>query len=367
MSNGAYSAGAVARPVEAPRLPRLAWVDATRGYSVAAVVVFHVVLWWVLAAPTDIAAPGERLWSEVNGWLGSVRMPVLLAASGLVMSRQIRSGLHRSTTVFRSANNYYLYLVWLALYAVFFLFVREPDLPHRIDGLAGVAAQVVIPRTTLWYVFGLAVYIPILAAAKRAPTWVVFALLVPLSVWAHGLSNEASFWPRILTLFVFFAMGVYGATQLRWLGERATPVMFVVAVIVALGATMLGHVLIGPVLGGVLFLVRGTAFMVLAVVTVALAVRWRVALVVGASLGRHTLAVYVLHPLLICLLIAVTAGPLRSVKESVLGSTVGSLVTPLLAAVALIAVSIGIEAGARRLRLDALWGMPTAWRARFGR
>jgi len=342
-------------------------VDATRGYSVAAVVLFHVVLWWALAGSTVVAQPGETLWGTVNGWLGSVRMPVLLAASGLVMSRQIRSGLHRSTTAFRAANNYYLYLVWLVLYGVFFAFVREPDLPHRIDGIADLAEQVVVPRTTLWYVFALAVFIPVLALAKAVPAWVVFVVLVPLSVWAHALDDAASFWPRILELFVFFAIGVYGAAVLRRLGERTSVWLFVGTGALAVAVTMLGHVLEGPVLGGVLFLLRGTAFMVFAVVAVALVTRWGPALRIGAGLGRHTLAVYVLHPLWICLLIAACAGPLASVKDAVLGSTIGSLVTPLAVTVAIVAASVGIEVVSRRIRLDPVWGMPATLRARFGR
>lgn len=365
---GATSAPAPADAGREPGpAPRLAWVDATRGFSVAAVVLFHVVLWWALASPDGIAEPGDGLWRTVNSWLGSVRMPVLLAASGLVMSRQIRAGLHRSTTVFRAVSNYYLYLVWLVLYAVFFLLVPATDLPHRIDGPGDLLVQVVAPATTLWYLFGLAVFIPLLAVAHRVPVWAVFAVLVPLSVWAHALDDTASFWPRILEVFVFFALGVYGAPLLRRLGERAGPVLLVAAAVVAVGVTLLGRVMDGPVLGGLLFVLRGTAFMVLAVVAVALVVRWGPALRLGTSLGRHTLAVYVLHPLWICLLLWATAGAADRLVDGVLAAPAGALLAPLVVTAAVIGLSLGVEALTRRAGWTAVWELPSTLRTRFGR
>ncbi|GEK21305.1 acyltransferase family protein [Cellulomonas xylanilytica] len=365
---GATSAPAPADTGREPdRAPRLAWVDATRGYSVAAVVLFHVVLWWTLASPAGIADPGDSLWRTVNSWLGSVRMPVLLAASGLVMSRQVRAGLHRSTTVFRAVGNYYLYLVWLALYAVFFVVVPATELPHRIDGVGDLLVQVVAPATTLWYLFALAVFIPVLAAARRVPAWLVLTALVPLSVWAHTLDDTASFWPRILEVFVFFAVGVYGAPLLRRLGERGGPGLLLATAVLAAGVTLLGRVMEGPVLGGVLFVLRGTAFMLLAVVAVALVVRWGPALRLGVGLGRHTLAVYVLHPLWIYLLLWATAGAAGALVDGVLGSAVGALLAPLAITAAVIALSLGVEVLTRRAGWSALWELPRPVRARLGR
>lgn len=346
---------------------RLAWVDATRGFSVAAVVLFHVVLWWALASPVGIGEPGDRIWRVVNSWLGSVRMPVLLAASGLVMSRQIRAGLHRSTTVFRAANNYYLYLVWLVLYGGFFVLVPADGLPHRIDGVGDLVVQVVAPETTLWYLFGLAVFIPVLAAARRAPVWAVFAVLVPLSVWAHALDDSATFWPRILEVFVFFAVGVYGAPLLRRLGERANAGVLLASAVLAVGVTLLGRVMDGPLLGGVLYVLRGSAFMLLAVVAVAVVARWRPALRLGVELGQHTLAVYVLHPLWIYLLLAASAGALGGAVDAVLSTWLGSVLTPLVVTVAIIGLSIAVESLTRRAGWTALWGLPGVLRRRLGR
>lgn len=346
---------------------RLAWVDATRGFSVAAVVLFHVVLWWALASPEGIAEPGDRIWRVVNSWLGSVRMPVLLAASGLVMSRQIREGLHRSTTVFRAASNYYLYLVWLVLYGVFFALVPADGLPHRIDSAGDLLLQVVAPETTLWYLFGLAVFIPTLAVARRAPAWAVFAVLVPLSVWAHALDDSATFWPRILEVFVFFAVGVYGAPLLRRLGERAGVGVLLVAAVLAVGVTLLGRVMDGPVLGGVLYVLRGSAFMLLAVVAVAVVVRWRPVLRLGVGLGRHTLAVYVLHPLWIYLLIAASASVLGGAVDGVMGTWLGSVLAPLVVTAAAIGLSVAVESLTRRAGWTPLWGLPGALRRRLGR
>jgi uncharacterized membrane protein len=45
---------------------RLAWVDAARGACVAAVVLFHVCLWWYLPMVAPTGDPVERVWATLN-------------------------------------------------------------------------------------------------------------------------------------------------------------------------------------------------------------------------------------------------------------------------------------------------------------
>lgn len=345
---------------------RLAWVDAARGYCVVAVVLFHVLSWWALSGEFDVAQRGDRFWTIVGSWLGSLRMPLLLAVSGLVMSRQVRAGLRRSTTVFRAATNAYLYVVWVAIYAVFFALVDVDGLPHRFEGLLPTLRQVVVPGTTLWYLFALALYVPILAALHRVPSWIVLTLLVPLSVWAHSLEVPGTFVPRVLELTLFFAIGVYAAPFLRAAAERVGVLMVAAVMVVAAGATLLGRVAEGPIGMGVLFVLRGIAFMVMAVLAVAYLSRWRLFLRLGVFLGRHTLSLYVLHPLAVYLLIAATpalAGPLGKVWESELGA----FIAPVVVVCVIVAICRLVELGTRAAQGSAIWELPPRLRARFGR
>lgn len=340
-----------------PAPGRLLWVDAARGYCVAAVVLFHVVLWHYRSG-VDAAPVGDALWAEVNSLLGSVRMPVLLAVSGLVLAGRIRRGSARITWV----RSYYLYVVWLAVYAVFYALLQQPYLQHRVDGLE-VLVQLGIPNTTLWYLFALAAYTLVLSHVRRVPPWVVLAVLTVLSVLMHSQRFPGQLWAKVPELFVFFAIGVYGAESLRRLAQRATLVRAGLALVAAAGITVLGRFL-GEGLGDAsLFVVRGASFMVLCVLAVAVAVRWAPVRDVGVWLGRQTLAVYVMHPLWIALLIVATRGFAGDAIDAVVGTAVGALVYPAVVTAVVVALSIGLRHALTRVGLGFCFEVPAAWRA----
>ncbi|MBD8059615.1 acyltransferase family protein [Cellulomonas sp. JH27-2] len=357
---------AVGEPVAVePVRERLVWVDAARGYCVAAVVLFHVLLWrtsWG-ALTDDPVAWG--FWGSVNQALGSVRMPVLLAISGLVLSRQIREGLHRSTTGFRAVSNYYLYVVWLAVYALVSFFVASPSLHHRVDGL-GFFEQLLVPDTTLWYIYALALYIPLLALARHVPPWLVVSLLTVLAVVVH-LHDADALALKTPGLFVFFAVGVYGSDRLRALAGAATWWRLAAAAVVAAGIAALGALTTSAVQDAVLFVPRGVAFAVVCVVAVAIAVRWRPVRRLGLALGRKTLGVYVQHPLWLALVTGIAAAFGRELVATVLASRAGALLFPMVVTAIVVGLSIGTQVVAERAGLRFLFELPARWRHAFGR
>jgi len=341
---------------------RLEWVDAVRGYSVVAVVLAHVVLWDLLGPGASTAGAGESVWGRVYSVLGSARMPVLLAVSGLVVARRVRLGWRPGGLTLRVARNYHLYVVWLVVYAVFYAVVREPRLPHRVDGVADVLRQLVVPDTTLWYVFALAVYIAVLGLLHRVPAWLVLTGLVALCLATHVLTTSDQLWSKVPELFVFFAIGVYGAGPLRRLGERASWGLAVLAGVVAVLVTASGRWAEGVASAeAVVFVLRCVAFLVLAVVVVVLAVRWGPLRRLGLVLGRRTLPIYVLHPLWIALLLAYAGG-----AREVTATTVGSLLYPPVVTALVVLASLAVHAlAARAHALVPLFAMPAAWEARL--
>ncbi|MET4588832.1 acyltransferase family protein [Arthrobacter sp. 754] len=96
---------------------RIEWIDAARGLCVIAVVLFHVGYWHFLKFEHagSIAFP---LWETVAIALGSVRMPLLLAVSGMLAASKIRNGFGNGKALSASLTNYYLYAVWLLVYAL---------------------------------------------------------------------------------------------------------------------------------------------------------------------------------------------------------------------------------------------------------
>ncbi|GEL94959.1 acyltransferase [Cellulomonas composti] len=353
----------------APRGVRLEWIDAARGYSVAAVVLAHVVLWHAADPGVPVADVGASLWDRVYSVLGSVRMPVLLAVSGLVVAGRVRAGFRAGGLTVRVARNYYLYVVWLLIYAVFYAVVREPGLPHRVDGPLDVLRQLVVPGTTLWYVFALAVYIAVLGALYRAPAWAVLGGLAVLSVVTATFTTSDQVWSKVPELAVFFAIGVYGSGVLRRLAERASVPLAFAAAFVAAGVTALGRFTAGhDVAGAVLSLARGTAFLVVAVLVVVLAVRWNPVRRLGLALGRQTLPIYVLHPLWIALLIVAAGSVGHDVEAAVLGSTLGAILYPAVVGSVVVALCLAVGTGVRRVGLQVpLFAMPARWSQAFER
>lgn len=346
---------------------RLGWVDAARGYCIVLVVVAHVVLWHLLDASTVADASARSAWGWLYGVLGSVRMPLLLAVSGLVLARRVRAGWRAGGLALRAARNYYLYVVWLAVYAVFYLVVVDPDLPHRVDGPLDLLRQLLVPDTTLWYVLALSVYIVVLGALHRVPPAVVLPVLAVLGVVTHVTTSSEQIWAKVPELAVFFAVGVYGAGPLRRLAQDAGPVRLVLAAVAVLGTTLLGGATDGrPVAAALLFLARGVAFLALAVVVVAVAVRWEPARRLGEELGRRTLPVYVLHPLLIALWLLVARGPAADAVDAALRVPAVALAYPAVLTVAVVGGSLGLHALAVRAGARVpLFAMPQRWEDRI--
>ena len=256
------------------------------------------------------------------------------------------------------------------MYALFYAVVVEPTLPHRVDGVADLVRQLVVPETTLWYVFALAVYIAVLGALHRVPPWVVLSALSVLSVvmllllpprpTRCGARSRAG---RLLRA------GVTGAGLLRLLADRSSVLVVALAAVVAAGVTLCGRFTAGnEVAEAVLFLVRGAAFLVLAVAVVAVAVRWSPAQRLGVALGRRTLPIYVLHPLWIALLLLAAAGFAHGALAEVVASPVGALLYPLVVTSAVIALCLGTQSLVTWAHLRVpLFEMPRRWVARLDR
>ena len=337
---------------------RLHWVDAARGGSVVAVVIFHVCLWFYLSDVVSAPAPvGSAVWGPVNSVLGGVRMPVLLVVSGLLATRLLREGLSRAT-LRRVARPAYLYVLWLCAYALFFALVTAPYLPHRVDGFGELAVQLVVPRTVLWYVLALAVYQLVLAALRRVPPFAVFVALVALSVWAHSLDVPGELWPKIPELFVFYAIGVYGAGAFRSAAERARWWNLVPLLAICAAAVWAAGHGTGVLFEGITYLVRGTTFAALAVVGTALVCRWRPVRVPAAALGRRTVGIYVLHPLWIAALTVLVHEYGGTWYADLVGRPAVAVALPLAVTAAVVAASLGAEALATRVGARWLFAMP---------
>ena len=352
--------------LDRPATTRVRWIDTTRAAAVTAVVLFHICIWQFLPVLRDAAPSGNalRLWDLVNGVIGGLRMPVLLALSGLLVGRRVAQGFHATRR--GVVANLYLYVVWLTVYVAFSAAVRS-QIPQRVEGLPDYFNQLLVPRTTLWYVLALAVYVLLLTALRGVPSWAVLGGLAIISVLAFTYPPGIGMWGKIAGLMVYFALGVRAGPLLRRSAERARPVLTAAAVgvcVVLIYADRFAPNRLSQVTFG---LIRNAIVIVTAVAVVALVARWRPLGAVGAYLGQRTLGVYVIHALMAQLLVVFAAGPAAGLVSSVAASTVLSLCYPPVMTVAVIVVCLGLDKGLRRMGAGWLFVLPNVLRTRLER
>ncbi|WP_367882278.1 acyltransferase family protein [Rathayibacter oskolensis] len=313
---------------------------------------------WNYAGLVDGTSAVAAAWDQVGSSLGRIRMPILFALSGLLAHRGLLLGWRAGTARLRLVSNAYLYVVWVVLYGVFFALLARPDFPHSIDTLAQFALQLVFPTTTLWFIFALAVYPLVLVGlrALRVPDWGI--LLIGAAAWFVAANLRVIlFGDALLQNFVFFALGVLGAEQLRRF-SRPGVVVLLAPLGVFLLAVLGGHLVDGPA-ADVFGFVASTGAIPLAVASAALLCRWAPAARLGSAIGRRTLPIYLLQVPLLGLW-SLLADPEAEWLVALLRNPLAELAYPPLVTAAIVALSLGIRSLLARIPSDPLFSVPRA-------
>lgn len=335
-----------------------------RAVCVYLIVVFHIELWVVETTGLSAVGDTNRWWDLAHGLLDRVRLGGLLLLSGMLVSRRLLTDGRRrldATSIRRAVSSYYLYVVWLAVYWLVFtvaVAVRPStaSYPHAFTSVSDAVSQLVNPMTSLWYLFALACYVGLMLVVVRLriPAPVVIAAACVLSVVAHGWDQWAA--NRIGFHLVFFVLGVY-------LGQSATTMSrmsarWIMPTVLAFGLVTVAGVA-GDLTSSTYALVaRLGSIPVILVASVFLARLAPVARL-GAFVGRRTLSVYVLHPLLLIPLwwwATEQSGQASTVAANPLGLALllyggGAVIT---------SMALLVEHGLRKIRAGALFAMPAA-------
>jgi peptidoglycan/LPS O-acetylase OafA/YrhL len=329
-------------------VPRLAWADGVRGFCVIAVVLSHFIGWGLEPVRGSAA---DVFWETASGQLTPIRMPALFVLSGFLMSSRVKAGFADRRAVTSAVTSYYLYVVWLSLFGL----ISVAGLATGVAGWRDFLIQLLVPKTILWFVLGLALWTVVLTALHRVPPAVLLTLLGTLSVASYWLPGQAGVdhYARILEYGFFFGLGVFGKPVLVFLAEGRRWFATAAALAVYLGARVVMSARSGDaVVEGTVPIVRDTAAVVVVIVVIATLCRasWVRAPLVWV--GRRTLPIYVMHPLLIWFLARLPGW------ESVIGSPGMAVVGPILATVAISLVAVGIHLVMIRTRLRALFELP---------
>ena len=266
---------------------RLQWPDVAKGVCILLVVLHHVTgKQYGMVVPGGLGV-AEDAWLWVTAALKPIRMPLFFAVSGFFAA----SSVARSWAAVgkRIVNPYYLYVVWLVVFAG--IYSVERTLPaNRTDGPLDFLTELVWAATSMWFLFALAAYFVLAKALRHAPAPVVLAGAAAVAVATSWLPLDETNRVAVLAHFGYFAFGAYYPHLLRRLASLRLPLLGLLPVYVgltvaleAVGARHSVTVLVLSLVGvpmGVVVAVR------LSVTACSRPLGW---------LGRRTLQVYVLH------------------------------------------------------------------------
>jgi uncharacterized membrane protein YcfT len=339
---------------------RLDWVDAARGVCVLLVVLLHVriFVYAPLAPPTN----GVEVWTQLTEFFGAFRLPLLFVVSGLVASRRVRAGWSDRRTVLRAVSLYWLYLVWLTVYALLSIVVVWPGVPFRVLSVEAYTRQLVVPDSMLWFIFALAVYVALLSSLSRVPPAVILGVFAVVSVasGAAPMNRDEALWLHGVYYAVFFAVGVYLAPLVRALAENRSSWRLPLALGVFVVCEVVWQQSVeGTVLESGLRLLRDFAAVALSVIVIALLVRWQPFARAAGAIGRRTLPIFVLQLPLIWVLFL-----LPPVEWSLTFAPVRHL-APVLGTALIVVAALGIHSLVMRGRGRVLFGLPSRWGRRI--
>lgn len=277
-----------------PARKRETWVDVAKGAAILLVVLFHA------GGYVPGTTTAGRAWEQVNVVLVSVRMPLFFLVSGLFIGNALVSQPARRFLRNKPWPPLYLFVLWTGVFAGLYAVSGGAFGESAVDSL--------MLQTTLWYLAGLTVHMsvawvirglrPAVQIGGAAVLAVPFAVFFPFEL--GGLAHIPNY-------FVFFLIGCHARPALTAFVKRTGRIRAVLLLTGCVG--LLGvAVVLRRELPEIQELQAVILFGLLPLVAVPFALVCCHAIADSragtrlAWLGRHTLPVFLLHPLALQLL-----------------------------------------------------------------
>ena len=292
--NAPTAAAPAAHAAPATTRTRLAWPDVAKGVCILLVVLHHLV-----GKQLDLVVPANltgvaAAWEAICAWLKPIRMPLFFAISGFFAASALRRPW--AEVARRVISPYYLYVVWLGVFAVIYTFETQME-ANRTTSIADLAGELVFAATSMWFLFALALYFALAKLLVNAPPAAVVAVAGLVAASTSWLPLHETNRVSVLTHFVYFFIGAAYPQVIRRLGEARLPIRSLLGAYAVATAALLR--LDAP---------RSITIVALSVIGIplgiAVAVRLSETSVADrlAWLGQRTLRVYVLHLAVLALL-----------------------------------------------------------------
>ncbi|KJZ31615.1 hypothetical protein TW83_08155 [Paracoccus sp. S4493] len=278
---------------------RIDWIDAAKGLSILLVVAYHAN---IIASSYEIQSQAYSFMSAV---FQPVRMPLFFAISGFLAS----SIMHRSwSAVTRKKSLMYVYLfaLWSIIHLAFFKYVA----PHPSADLSGGLIQTVLsgffrPQTGIWFIWALSLYFLLARALVSLPAFAVL-LTVATSVVAFspiveplGLNFAQINALKYVPFFVLPA--IYGMPALKRLSQSIPVMGMLVVTLLAMSLAFRELSAILSIAVGMSAVSLNICGMIGGIMAAIVISKTPVAQTLFGYLGRNTLAIYLIHLLVIAL------------------------------------------------------------------
>jgi uncharacterized membrane protein YcfT len=277
-----------------PSSDRSAWADAAKGLCILLVVSWHVIWKHYLLIDWRLPVPIPEVWSVFGRMLLPMRMPLFFVISGMFAATAVNRP-WKAVARSRVAKFGYLYVVWLGIHTAILAPIPIAFDTEIARDAGDLLEQLTISPTTLWYLFGLAVYFVVAKLLRKVPMTPVLMLALALSTasaanWIDSPGNRAALYQNLF----FFLCGLYLRPHVENLAHKTN--WWRVAAAGLCYAVMLGVLVAfkANATPGVwpLASIAATIFGILVMSKVAL---WKRTGQWLAVLGRQTLPIYVIH------------------------------------------------------------------------
>lgn len=331
----------------APIAARALWPDLARGATVLLVVAMHLMYLQLVPLLHGTAA---TVWHKpIVDWTTPLRMPLFFVVSGYLSARMLQRS-WRAGISGRIAPRAYLYVVWLAITAATLWGFAAWD-GEDYDAWGYFVSELWQPTGVLWYIWALAAFFLVAKATQRLPDWLVVgaAALAAISVELVDVGS----WKSIVAGFLPFVVGVRAPQAIRALTERTDWRHGLALLALAVALVAIRRELPLPAISHLVMSAVCVAAVLMLLPRIA---HWR-ALRPIRRVGRNTLVIFALHPLLI---IAANRF-LRDtphVLETIAASPWLAFLLPIVELLLIVVLSIGLERALRRIGLRHVFEMP---------
>ena len=328
------------------------WLDTVKGVAITLVVFGHSIN--ILGAQGwEVANP----WNQLNIVIGEWRMPVFMLVAGFFVTRSMTKYGTRFWRL-RPVNMLWLFVLWTLIYWIAFPTIGAVDAnTTAYQAFAEIVWDSVTFHSYLWFLLALAIYYAAQGLLGLKPNlWVVAAAGLLFLIFVPGIVDEVSWGTNeLFTNWLFFLVGAWWSQSIRTWVAGVAPwqgvlwcLGFMAAILVWMptrDVPVLEH--FGAALPPLLAIPAG--LFLLSRLDGKPGLKW------ARSVGPRSLAVYVLHPILMHFMAAVLSVLVLDPQNSALHDVVYWAGPP---AFTVLAVVVCLALQRATANVPYLWGLP---------